>query len=98
MKLYGILIETNYLIPDRKPDLVLIQTEKNYASGSKFYDSVGPQSENKRNLKDWQILGPCQSTKKTVEHENVDDTKFCTLGTVHKAFEKKLAELKNQEE
>ena len=33
-------------------------------------------SENQRKLKDRQVLGPCQRTKKAVEHESDGDTNF----------------------
>ena len=39
-----------------------------------FCYSYGPQKEDKRNQKDWQIFRPCQRTKKAVEHEWDHDT------------------------
>ena len=60
-------LQTDNLIPARRPDLVLIDKKKT----CHLMDFAVPtdHSKNERKRKDRQILGPCQRTEKTVEHE-----------------------------
>ena len=58
-------------------DLMLINKKKNkHLLSNGFCRSGSPQIENKRKRKERQILGPCQRTKKTVEHEGDDDSNY----------------------
>ena len=73
--------QIDYLIPARRPDNILLMKKKKIKKKKKNLPSSGfwhfgrPQSENKRKLKDRQIVGSCQRTKKAAEHESDTDTK-----------------------
>ena len=77
--IYNSEIQSDYLIPIRRPGLVLINKNKR------------PLKENQRKRKDGEIPGPFQGTKKAEKHEGDGDT-ICswTSWKVTKGLKKKL--------
>ena len=71
--LWDFEIQTDRLIPARRPDLVIINKKLTWHHVN-FCSSGRLQSENKRKQKNTQLLGPCQRTEKAVEQESVGDT------------------------
>ena len=65
-------IQMDQWIPTKIPDLVLTN-KKTKVSSCGFCRCGEPQNKNIIKQKDIQIFGPCQITKKAVEHEINDD-------------------------
>ena len=61
--------QTNYIIPARRPDLVILKS----LLYSGFGNAGGPQSKCQTKRKAKQVLGLRQKTKKAVEHESNSD-------------------------
>ena len=75
--LWYLKIQTDFLILAWKPDLTSINNQKKNLFSRGFYYSCGPQSKNKRNQKERQIIRSCLRTEKAVEYENDSDTNCC---------------------
>ena len=54
----------------------MINKNKDNLPYSELCHHNGPQSGNQRKQKQRQVLGPCQRTKKSVEHEGDSDTSY----------------------
>ena len=70
---WGFEIQTDHLIPARRPDLVMINKKKEHLPNSGLYRPGGSLSKNQRKRKERRVLGPCQITKKAVVHESDGD-------------------------
>ena len=78
-KFSGILrIKTDHQVLARRPDIVIINKKKEILPNSRLCHPSRPPSKNQRKLKESQLLGPCQKTKKkqTMEHEGDNDTNY----------------------
>ena len=77
--LWDLEIQTDYLIPARRPDLVLINKKKRTCW---IVDFAVPTilSEIQRKWKERQVPGHCQRTKNPMEYEDESDTN-CSWST-----------------
>ena len=66
--LWNFEIQTDHLIPGKRPYLVLINEKDNLLS-SELWRPCGPLSENERKQKEKQVLNSYQRTKKAVKYE-----------------------------
>ena len=83
--LWDFEIQTHHLIPIRRPDQMQINKQESERKRENlptygFCRSSGPQSENENNLREIQVLGPCQRIKEAEEHEGDGNTScgWCT--------------------
>ena len=65
-------IQTDHLIPTRRPDWVIINKKK-----KRHAIPFWLQSKNQRKQKERRVLEPCQRTKKAVEHHEGDGDTSC---------------------
>ena len=71
-------IQRDHLISTRHADLTIINKKK---EENLWIVNFSIPEDHRMKLKEWQVLGLCQITKKTVEHEGDSDTYcyWCTL-------------------
>ena len=65
-------IQTDHLIPARRPDLIIINKKKEKLQNCRFYCPGGPQNKSEGMWKEGYVPRPCYRIEKAVERESND--------------------------
>ena len=76
--LWGFETQIYHLNLVRKPDLVIVNKKEKNIPNCRLCHPGGSQYENQKERKERQVFGPCQRTKRTLEHDDGTNYNSCT--------------------